>query len=593
MSPREVSVRDEIDDLDRRFWSWRATQAPRTRDDLPRLERPAGWTPAWSGVDVEAYRRRLAAFDGEERALRARLADVASSTGTGRAGTGGAGTGDTGTGDTGRADRADEVDVRLIGSAIARARFELEGIASWRRDPWFYLDQTIGTVFDLLLPPPPIDERRCAELLERLGSFGPTLAAGMANCAEQVALELAAIAGDVAPTAGADLLASLAGLTEFVGPAWAARLREAGEVAAAELGSFADWLADARRGARPLGGVGEPLFARYLYEVALLPFTPSELLAAGRQERDRAVGFELFERHRVPDAAWPPLPASASDQARAEAAAEEEVRHFYEAHDLLSQPGALGHYLNAPRPPYLEPLRWLGVTDDLTGPDRLDEDGVSYVPVPAPELPYFYRANAADPRAGIVHEGAHYQQLALAWGHPRPTRRHFYDSCPNEGIAFYNEEMLTQAGLFDRAPVTRRIIYNFMRLRALRVEVDVRLALGDLTVEEAGAFLEHRVPMDRETARSEAAFFAAQPAQGLSYTVGRLQIMRLLADVRSEEGASFSLREFHDWLWRNGNVPLALLRYERLGDRSDLDRVDELLARHQGAEPPSTRPATS
>ena len=174
--------------------------------------------------------------------------------------------------------------------------------------------------------------------------------------------------------------------------------------------------------------------------------------------------------------------------------------------------------------------------------------------------------------------GLHYQQLALAWRHPRRARRHFYDSCPNEGLAFYNEEMMTQAGLFDEAPVTRQIIYNFMRLRALRVEVDVRLALGDLTVEQAGAFLEHRALMDRETATAEAAFFAATPAQGLSYAVGKLQVMRLLADVHSTEGASFSLREFHDWLWRNGNVPLSLLRYERLGDRSELDTVDELSA---------------
>ena len=142
--------------------------------------------------------------------------------------------------------------------------------------------------------------------------------------------------------------------------------------------------------------------------------------------------------------------------------------------------------------------------------------------------------------------------------------------------------MLTQAGLFDSAPVTRRIIYNFMRLRALRVEVDVRLALGDLTVETGGELLEHRVPMDGETARWEAAFFAATPAQGLSYTVGKLQILRLLADARSAEGASFSLREFHDWLWQNGNVPFSLLRYERFGDRSELDRVDELLARRSG-----------
>ena len=157
------------------------------------------------------------------------------------------------------------------------------------------------------------------------------------------------------------------------------------------------------------------------------------------------------------------------------------------------------------------------MSDDLTGPDRLDQDGVSYVPVPSADLPYFYRANAADPRAGVVHEGAHYQQLALSWANPRPARRHFYDSCPNEGIAFYNEEMLTQAGLFDDAPVTRRIIYNFIRLRALRVEVDVGLAQGRLSIAQGSALLERGVPMDKETARAEAIFFAATPAQGLSY----------------------------------------------------------------------------
>lgn len=80
----------------------------------------------------------------------------------------------------------------------------------------------------------------------------------------------------------------------------------------------------------------------------------------------------------------------------------------------------------------LAPLRWLGVTDDLTGPDRLDEDGVSYVPSFEGEVPYFYAANAEEPRAGIVHEGAHYQQLALSWRHPRPLRRH-YHSGSNEG----------------------------------------------------------------------------------------------------------------------------------------------------------------
>ena len=33
----------ELDDLGTRFWAWRASQQPRTRDDIPRLDRPPGW----------------------------------------------------------------------------------------------------------------------------------------------------------------------------------------------------------------------------------------------------------------------------------------------------------------------------------------------------------------------------------------------------------------------------------------------------------------------------------------------------------------------------------------------------------------------
>ena len=77
----------------------------------------------------------------------------------------------------------------------------------------------------------------------------------------------------------------------------------AGRGAAAALDGTPDGWRAPWRAARPLGGAGEPLFARYIYEVALLPFTPAELLAAGRQEWDRSVAFELFEQHRVADAA--------------------------------------------------------------------------------------------------------------------------------------------------------------------------------------------------------------------------------------------------------------------------------------------------
>jgi hypothetical protein len=227
-------------------------------------------------------------------------------------------------------------------------------------------------------------------------------------------------------------------------------------------------------------------------------------------------------------------------------------------------------------PSYLLPLAALGVTDDLTSVTRLDQDAVSYLRPAAADLGYFELATARDPRPILVHEGVpgHYAQRALSWSHENPIRRHYYDSAANEGIAFYAEEMMLRAGFFDDSPRTREILCNFMRLRALRVEVDVHLATGDLTIEEAAGYLEERVPMDRATALAEATFFAANPGQAISYQAGKLQITRFLSEARQTEGDSFSLRRFHDALWKNGNVPIALQRWEYLGLDDEIRELD-------------------
>jgi len=50
-------------------------------------------------------------------------------------------------------------------------------------------------------------------------------------------------------------------------------------------------------------------------------------------------------------------------------------------------------------------------------------------------------------------------QLALSWAHENPIRRRYYDSGANEGIGFYAEEMMLQAGLWADSPRSREIIY--------------------------------------------------------------------------------------------------------------------------------------
>jgi hypothetical protein len=241
------------------------------------------------------------------------------------------------------------------------------------------------------------------------------------------------------------------------------------------------------------------------------------------------------------------------------------VREFLDSRGFLSFPAWLPHYWNLPLPPYLAALPGLGVTDDLTGPARLKENATSYIRQPSPDLPYFARATALDPRVMIMHEGMHYYQLAQSWAQEDPIRRHYYDSAVTEGIAFYAEEMALQAGLFDDTPRSREIIYSFLRLRALRVIVDVKLALGQFTIDQAADYLTKMVPMDSATARGEAAAFAAAPGQAISYQIGKVQIEQMLADARRIQGDKFNLRGFHDFVWRNGNVPIILQRWEYLG----------------------------
>ncbi len=469
-------------------------------------------------------------------------------------------------------DVADRVDHRLLRSAMARVTWEND-VLQVHRLPRFWIDQSVGPVFDVLLRPG-VDAARIAEVIRFLRAIPRTLShAPTVSPARSPAREFAELALGELDGIGERLAACAAALARLY-PAAAGELRAAAAEAGAALSAYASGLAAALPGLPPAEPIGRERYEWFLREVACIPMGVSEIAAIGRREYDRAVWLELLHANRNRDVPEPPLPVSAADQVRAEAHAEREVRAFYEAKGLLSQPGSLRHYLNLPMPDYLEPLRFLGVTDDLTGPARLTEDGVSYVPEPGPGLPYFYRANAQDPRAGIIHEGAHYQQLALSWRNPRPVRRHYCDSGANEGIAFYNEEMMLVSGLLDDAPHTRTVVCNFMRLRALRVTVDVGLATGSLSIADAASELAERVPVDKETAAEEAAFFAETPGQALTYQIGKTQLISLLADAARVRGKDLDLRTLHDAIWRNGNVPIALLRWELLGLTDELAAID-------------------
>src|SRR5947208_8725689 len=78
------------------FWTWRAKYAPFTGDDVNRLERPGGIRD-WSRASIEQRRKDLAAFEARWKKI-----------------------------DVSRWPISQQVDYRLIGSALSRVRWELD-----------------------------------------------------------------------------------------------------------------------------------------------------------------------------------------------------------------------------------------------------------------------------------------------------------------------------------------------------------------------------------------------------------------------------------------------------------------------------------
>lgn len=101
-----------------------------------------------------------------------------------------------------------------------------------------------------------------------------------------------------------------------------------------------------------------------------------------------------------------------------------------------------------------------------------------------------------------------------------------------------------------------------MRLRALRVIADAKVALGIFTPGQVVDFLEANVLMGAPDAREEVIGMGELPGQKIAYQTGNLL---MLQDAQFKQGDRFSLESFDDYLWLNGNVPIALLRWEYLG----------------------------
>jgi uncharacterized protein (DUF885 family) len=165
------------------------------------------------------------------------------------------------------------------------------------------------------------------------------------------------------------------------------------------------------------------------------------------------------------------------------------------------------------------------------------------------------------PRAGIAviacHEGypGHHLQLSVAADHTSLARRALRSNLMVEGWGLYVEELMTELGYLDQ-PDTALLRTKDLLWRAARVVVDVGLATGDMTFDQAVAYMVERAKLEAPNALAEVRRYTLNPTQPSSYALGRQAILGLRAKARDK---GWGMRLFHDKLLGAGSLPPRLL----------------------------------
>jgi len=178
-----------------------------------------------------------------------------------------------------------------------------------------------------------------------------------------------------------------------------------------------------------------------------------------------------------------------------------------------------------------------------------------------------------------VHEAypGHYVQF-LWTNHTdlSKVRKLIYSSTNVEGWAHYCEQMMLDegygqpgAGAKDarEAKLIRLGQLQDALLRDARFIVGIKMHTRQMTYDQAIDFFVSEGYQSRSIGTVEAKRGTSDPTY-LYYTLGKLQILKLRADMKKKEGAAFSLQKFHDAFMRQGGAPIKIVRRAMLGDDS-------------------------
>ncbi|MEI6668217.1 MAG: DUF885 domain-containing protein [Acidobacteriota bacterium] len=244
---------------------------------------------------------------------------------------------------------------------------------------------------------------------------------------------------------------------------------------------------------------------------------------------------------------------------------------FIERKDLVSMPAG-EPVVTAPTPEF---FRWTGASMWTPGPFEARPTRAYYYLTEAEsswsdeqKSEHYKDLNIPTLWSISIHEAypghfLHFQHLRHVESHARKSLL-MASSSMVEGWAHYCEHMVIEAGFEKHDPAVRLGQLAESLVRIARMIVAIRLHAEDLSVEQAVRFFREEAFVEESTARREAERGTFDPGYAV-YTLGKLMLLKLREDYKTQVGDKFSLRSFHDALLRNGVAPIPVHRQLLLG----------------------------
>ncbi len=215
-------------------------------------------------------------------------------------------------------------------------------------------------------------------------------------------------------------------------------------------------------------------------------------------------------------------------------------------------------------PPFMAPLIPFAA---LMPPSRFDDKkiGVYVVTRPKDITNLGKQLNNPNTRNVAVHEGypGHFLQLSASnRGSLVPLIGLMAAQLGTEtveGWAHYCEQMMMEKG-FVTSLESKMVMLTGVIWRAVRIIVDIKLARGEMGLDEAVDMLVKETGMTKDGAIAEVNRYTLSAGYPLSYLLGKHLILQLRDEIRQKMGDSYTDKFFHDTITHNGNLPITFLR---------------------------------